>query len=503
MRNVKIYDLNIFIQTCGAFFMIQYLDEEDRPSEPCRMFVGCAGPASLDLPTKLISFCYIGPFSRESFLVSPAVWNVMPDGVKECDALEFLKTHQIPFRVNWHYLNIRKAEQYFYRFQNGWLGNKGLLCFNKDRYKRKSGMKEIFFDLKYFLSPGCIPDTVNPSRSVKSVNISHITYKEVPDDYLVSPFFQFEQAPTENLEEFMQRIPSELNSRFDFYPVLSENRQENFACRDHSFCNKDNVLILSDFFNDEVQIFMAWSVTPAMCVPCYVQIRGDRYAAEIPWEADLENTFFIFLNRESRKYLFQPVAFEKRPDGSFCCCLTDVLKENGIVLKPKRKGEFRKNLMSIRQASHSISAGPNGFCLATSSWMLLRYGTGLYSISQYLQDCEICGHKIRKISTGLADDWRDNRLFWLPDSIEQLFRWGGKITEEKLLQEGEMLLSRRLYFETEKGILVIDCEKRTGNSERPQTLQVIRENRVTADVDVDGLPWHEKAEALINLLHSF
>ena len=66
-----------------------------------------------------------------------------------------------------------------------------------------------------------------------------------------------------------------------------------------------------------------------------------------------------------------------------------------------------------------------------------------------------------------------------------------------------MLLSRRLYFETEEGIFVIDCEKRTGNSERPQILQVIRENRVTAEADVDGLPWHEKAEALINLLHSF
>ena len=503
MRNIIIYDLNTYIQTCGFFFMIQYPDEGIQASEPCRVFVGSAGPASLSLPTKLISFCYIGPFSKESPLVRPVVWDIMPDGVKECDAIGFLKAHQIPFRGNWTYLSVRKAEQYLCKYRNCRLGDKGLLRFSKNEYKRKSGFKEKYYNLEYYLSPDSIPDIIDSARSLKSVKISHFSYKEVPDDYLLSPFIKFEQETAGNMEEFRQLFPADLDPRFDFYPVFSGNRHENFACRDHSYRNKNNALILSDFFHDEVQIILAWSLTPALSVPCYVQIQGEKHVAEIPWEADPENTFLVFWNRQYEKYLFEPVAFEKRSDGNFCCCLTDVLKENSIVLKPKGKGEFRKIRKNLQRSSQNISAGPNGFCLAKSTWLMNYYASSAYSVIQYLPDCEICGHKIINISTGLLNDWKDNRLLWLPDSIEQLFRWGGKITEEKLLLEGDVILSRRLFFETEEEIFAINCEKKVGNTETPQNLQVIRKNRVIAEVDVDGLPWDEKAKELINLLHSF
>ena len=136
---------------------------------------------------------------------------------------------------------------------------------------------------------------------------------------------------------------------------------------------------------------------------------------------------------------------------------------------------------------------------------LSDYRPGLKAIAELgvmspLREAGLFKEEIREISRELGlPTWSKPSFACLATR----FVYGEKITEEKLLQEGEMLLSRRLYFETEEGILVIDCEKRTGNSERHQTLQVIRENRVTAEVDVDGLLWHEKAEALINLLHSF
>lgn len=468
------------------------MNEDEQHYETCRISVGSAGPASLSLPSSHMAYCYIGPFSQESPLIEPIVWTTAPDGVKESDAIGFLNSHHIPFRIDYCYISTRKAEKYIDFYANCRLCKKGIVRFI--RYSDNN------IHMDYYLSPGLILNSLDLTQSIKKVSISGYYNRGNVDD-LLSMLINLEPSVVINTDEFRQRIPKDLRTEYKFYYAFSSNREEDFACHDN-YDPTNNALILSDFFYDAPKIYLAWSVTPSLRVPCYISIRGAKHISVVPWEADIENTFLVYLDENSELYFFERIAFNRLSDGNFDFCITDALEKHGINLKTKGKGECRKILSKVGDIYQNISAGPNGFCLGATR-QISPYFPLLYYAEQYLKDCEICGHKIIRITPGHLDEGEEKRKYWLPTQIGQLFRWNGKITEKKLLQEGKsFLIGPTLYYETEKWVLQMYCEESLCNLNLT-CFRVLHEGQVLAEVDITGLSWQEAAKALIELLRSF
>ena len=129
-----------------------------------------------------------------------------------------------------------------------------------------------------------------------------------------------------------------------------------------------------------------------------------------------------------------------------------------------------------------------------------KYSPTLFYTEQYLKDCEIFGRKILDISVIAEKPHKDNITYWLPAHISGLFRWGGKITEEKLLEDGEILLGNKLMFTTEDGILYIDCHYGDIRSNEPESIEFRRDYKLVKKTDVTGFTWQEKAKALSEMM---
>ena len=495
MKRVIVYDLDEYFDLCGSLFLIQYRDNENSvKTEPCRISVGCKGPAVFDLPADQMAFCYIGDFCSDRPLVQPVEWSCGPDGVKECDVLSFLRAHHIPYNISCFYARTRKAEKYIYVRKDGYLGDKGLVIISRWTDSVHAS---------YYFSPGHVIDPSDPSISIRYINTFGIHNKSGAVDLLLSAFGRIEQGDPVTTTTFMQWIHADRFFEQKIYPNLSGDRHDDYVCVKDDYSWK-NALVLEEFFLDPrrksiVQAYLAFSRTGALEIPCRVLIRGAKHTVEVPWRADINNVFLVYFDRDGERYLFVPAGFERREDGNYYCDLQDILAKYGISLKVSKKGECRKSLNQVWKLYQNISAGSNGYC-SGSSYRADQYSTTLYYSDQYLKDCEIFGRKILDISVITEKPHKDNATYWLPAKIRDLFRWGGKITEEKLLEEGETLLSNRLRFTTDDGILYIDCHHPDSNYIVPESIEFRRDHKLVKKTDVTGFSWQEKAKALCEMM---
>ena len=495
MNKVTVYDLNRYFNLCGSLFLLQYRDLQNAAkAESCHIYVGCKGPAVFDLPAGQMAFCYIGDFCSDRPLVQPVEWSSGPDDVKECDAVSFLRAHHIPYNINCLNAMTRKAEKYIYIRENGYLGDKGLAIISKWRDS---------ISAYYYFSPGCVLDSSDPSVSIRYVNTYGFYYKSSVIDLLLSAFDRINQGGLVTIETFMQWIHVDRFFEKKVYQGLSGDRHDAYVWVKDS-ASWENALVLHDFFYDpnqksSVQVFLAFSRTGALEIPCRVLIRGTRHTVEVPWQADINNVFLVYFDRDGERYLFVPAGFERREDGNYYCDLQDVLAKYGISLKVSKKGECRKLLNQVWKLYQNISAGSNGYC-SGSSYRIDKYSPTIYYTDQYLKDCEIFGRKILDISVIAEKPHKDNITYWLPAHIRDLFRWGGKITEEKLLEDGEILLGNKLMFTTEDGILYIDCHYSDIRNNAPESIELRRDHKLVKKTDVTGFTWQEKAKALSEMM---
>ena len=496
MKQVTVYDLNEYFDLCGSLFLLRYPDNNNTAkTEPCRIYVGCKGPAVYDLPADQMAFCYIGDFCPDEPLVRPVEWSCGPDGVKECDALSFLRAHRIPYNINCFYAMTRKPEKYIGIWKKAYLGNKGLV-----KIMQWSDSIHVY----YYFYPGHVLGPSDPSVSIRYVSIIETGYKKsATADLYLSAFGRIEQGGPVAYETFKQWIHADRVFEHKVYPHFSGDRQDSYVCVLDSE-SWENALVLRDFFNDPKRksipyVYLAFSRTGALEIPCRVLIRGAKHTVEVPWQADINNVFLVYFDRDEERYLFAPAGFERREDGNYYCDLQDILGKHGISLKVSKKGECRKSLNHVWKLYQNISAGPGGYC-SGCSYRHDRYSPTLYYTDQYLKDCEIFGRKILDISVIAEKPYKDNVTYWLPAHIRDLFRWGGKITEEKLLEEGETLLSNGLRFTTDDGILYFDCHYPDSRYNVPESIEFRRDGKLVKKTDVTGAAWQEKAKALTEML---
>ena len=495
MKQVTVYDLNRYFDLCGSLFLLRYTDHKNTAKiEPCRIFVGCKGAAVYVLPADQMAFCYIGDFCSDRPLVQPVEWSCGSDGVKECDALSFLHAHHIPYNINCFYARIRKAEKYIGIWKNAYLGDKGLV-----KIVQWSDSVHAY----YYFSPGHVLDPSDPSVSIRYIGIIETYNKSAAVDLHLSAFARIEQGDPVSFETFKQWIHVDRVFEKNIYQHLSGDRHDGYVCVQDSR-SWDNALVLRDFFRDpkrkcKVQVYLAFTRTGAPEIPCRVLIRGAKHTVEVPWQADINNVFLVYFDRDGERYLFAPAGFERREDGNYYCDLQDILVQYGISLKISKKGECRKLLNQVWKLYQNISAGSNGYCSGLS-YRIDQYAPSLYCTDQYLKDCEIFGRKILDISVVAEKPYEDNETYWLPANIRDLFRWGGKITEEKLLEEGETLLSQKLRFTTDDGILYIDCHYFGIDLNEAESIELRRDHKLVIKKDVTGATWKEKAKALSEML---
>ncbi len=495
MKTFRIYDLNRFIETCGNFFMIEYgTDQSAHMQKTCRVHVGCKGPVKEQFPPEQMSYCYIGEFGPETILVEPVVWTGGLDGSPESNALAFLEEHRIPYNVKPTWELSRKPGGWLIS-REGVLTEQSLLTMNKSTVRRETSVS-----IDYYPRPNFICEASDSAVSVKSAHIYYLKYGDVDADAFLDALREADMRAGMTPQQFKALFPKMTSVEYSYYLPLPVDSHEKFACRDHAYRIEKNALVVSDFFCDEVDVFLAHSITSSLMVPCRVLLHGPKHEVTIPWQADIENEFLVFLDRKEQNYLFVPVNFERREDGSFTLDLTGCLQELGISLKLQTKAKCRKLRNRVWYRYQHISAGPNGFCLGIA--MRDDAKSNLYYENKvWLKDAKLCGKTITDIYIRTTRETQ-NALFWLPDEIEQLFRWGGDITEERLLEEGESLLhANGVEFVTDDGYLLIDAKHGT-SSEETDRIEFYRDFHRIAHVDLSGMSWQERASALIDMLRS-